>query len=186
MHQDSEYDKYKFKNEVRINCQSRLHICKAVCCRFPFALSRPDVAEGIINWEFGRPYLIAHGEDGYCVYLDREDYRCTVWEQRPVPCRGFDCKYNEKWKVWVNYEKRVVNHELMERINESNEKIYSIPELRSTSNRSTLWDETYIWASGTANQIVLICLYSCNFFAFALKICLLPCQPNPSLFYGKQ
>ncbi|RCV64380.1 hypothetical protein C5S53_09105 [Methanophagales archaeon] len=33
-------------------------------------------------------------------------------------------------------------------------------------------------ASGTANQIVLICRYSCNFSAFALKICLLPCQPN--------
>ncbi|MFV9677275.1 MAG: terminase gpP N-terminus-related DNA-binding protein [Methanosarcinales archaeon] len=41
-------------------------------------------------------------------------------------------------------------------------------------------------ASGTANQIVLICLYSCDFFAFGLKICLPPCQPNPSVFYGKQ
>ena len=58
--------------------------------------------------------------------------------QRPVPCPGFDCEDNEKWQVWVDYEKRVVNHELMELINESNEKIYSFPELRSKSNRSTL------------------------------------------------
>ena len=46
--------------------------------------------------------------------------------------------------------------------------------------------KNYTRASGTANQIFLICLYSYNFSAFALKICLLPCQPNPSLFYGKQ
>ena len=60
-----------------------------------------------------------------------------VWDQRPVPCRGFDCGDNKKWHVWV-YEKRVVNHELMEQINESNEKIYSFPELRSKSDKSTL------------------------------------------------
>jgi len=124
MHQDSEYDKYTFKHEVRVDCQSRLHICKAVCCRFPFALSRQDVEEGIINWEFGRPYLIAHDEDGYCVHLDRKNYRCRVWEQRPVPCRGFDCKDNEKWKVWEDYGEMVVNEGLMEQIEESNRKVY--------------------------------------------------------------
>ena len=114
------------------------HICKAICCKFPFALSRQDVEEGAIRWEFGRPYLIAHDNDGYCVHLDRESYRCMVWKQRPVPCHGFDCEDNEKWQVWADYEKRVVNHELMEQINESNEKIYSIPELRSKSDKSTL------------------------------------------------
>jgi len=30
------------------------------------------VEEGVIRWEFGRPYLIAHGAVGYCVHLDRE------------------------------------------------------------------------------------------------------------------
>lgn len=35
----------------------------------------------------GRPYLMtAHGADDYCVHLDWESCRCTVWEQRPVPC----------------------------------------------------------------------------------------------------
>jgi hypothetical protein len=33
------------------------------------------VEEGDIGWEFGRPYLIAHGADGYCVHPDRESYR---------------------------------------------------------------------------------------------------------------
>ena len=53
-------------------------------------------------------------------------------------CRGFECQDKEKWQVWVDYEKRIVNHELMERINESNEKIYSSSEFRSNSNKSTL------------------------------------------------
>lgn len=106
LYQDPECDKYTFEHEAEVDCQSRRHLCKAVCCKFPFALSKQDVVEGVIRWEFGRPYLIAHGADGYCVHLDRESYRCTVWEQRPVPCRGFDCEDNEKWKVWADYGDR--------------------------------------------------------------------------------
>ncbi|MBW2663024.1 MAG: YkgJ family cysteine cluster protein [Deltaproteobacteria bacterium] len=138
MYQDIESDKYIFEHEAKVDCQSRLPFCKAICCKFPFALSRQDVEEGIVKWEFARPYLINHDPEGYCSHLDRETYRCTVHENRPLPCRGFDCQDNEKWQVWVDYEKRVVNHELMEQINESNEKIYSISELRSKSDGSTL------------------------------------------------
>lgn len=90
MYQDPEYDKYTFEHEARVDCQSWLHTCKAICCRFPFALSKQDVEERIIRWNFGRPYLIAHNADGYCVHLDRKTYQCTVHESRPVPCCGFD------------------------------------------------------------------------------------------------
>lgn len=128
MYQDPEYDKYTFEHEARVDCHSRLHICKAICCKFPFALSRQDVEEGIIRWEFGRPYLIAHDADGYCVHLDRRTYQCPVHENRPVPCRGFDCKDNEKWKVWLDYQKKIINPELIEHINQGNEKIYFYSE----------------------------------------------------------
>jgi len=43
--------------------------------------------------------MIARGAVGYCAHPDRDSYRYTVWEQRPVPCRGFDSEDNEKWKV---------------------------------------------------------------------------------------
>ncbi|MCE8425207.1 MAG: hypothetical protein J5U17_05460 [Candidatus Methanoperedens sp.] len=125
MYQDPEYDKYAFDREADVDCQSRLDTCKAICCKLPFALSRQDVEEGIIRWEFGRPYLIAHGDDGYCIHMDRETYGCTVREYRTVPCRGFDCKNNEKWKIWVDYEKKIPNPELMDRIDMDNIKIYS-------------------------------------------------------------
>jgi Fe-S-cluster containining protein len=85
MYQDLEYDKYNFEHEARVDCQSRLHICKAMCCRFPFALSKQDVEERIIHTDFGRPYLILHDADGYCVHLDRKTYQCTVHENCPVP-----------------------------------------------------------------------------------------------------
>lgn len=125
MYQDPEYDKYTFDQEAYVDCESRLAVCKAVCCKLPFALSRQDVEEGIIRWEFGRPYLIAHGDDGYCVHMDRNTYRCTVREHRTVPCRGFDCKDNEKWHIWVDYERKILNPELEERIDSDNGKIYS-------------------------------------------------------------
>jgi Fe-S-cluster containining protein len=124
MYQDPEYDKYTFEHEADSDCLERLDICKAICCKFPFALSRQDVEEGIIRWEFGRPYLIAHGDDGYCVHLDRETYKCTVREHRTVPCRGFDCRDNEKWKVWEDYEKEIINPELAEKIEKENGEIY--------------------------------------------------------------
>ena len=92
MYQDPEYDKYTFDQEADVDCRSRLDICKEVCYKLPFALSRQDVEEGIIRWEFGRPYFIAHGEDGYCVHMDMNIYKCTVREHRTVPCRGFNCR----------------------------------------------------------------------------------------------
>jgi Fe-S-cluster containining protein len=125
MYQDPEYDKYTFDQEADVDCESRLDTCKAVCCKLPFALSRQDVEEGIIRWEFGRPYLIAHGDDGYCVHLDRNTYKCTVREHRTVPCRGFDCRNNKQWHVWEDYEKKILNPELEERIDNDNRKIYT-------------------------------------------------------------
>ena len=127
LYQDSEEDKYTFEHEADVDCQSRLDTCKAVCCKFPFALSKQDVREGLVRWEFARPYLIAHGSDGYCVHLDRETYRCTVREQRPLPCRGFDCHENEIWHVWLDYDKKIINPALIEETNEKVGKFYKFP-----------------------------------------------------------
>ncbi len=129
MYQDPECDKYAFEKEADVDCTSRLHICKAICCKLPFALSRQDVEERIIRWEFGRPYLIAHGLDGYCIHLDRKTYLCTIRENRSVACRGFDCRDNARWKVWLDYEKNIINPDLMEKIDVDNRKIYSSSEL---------------------------------------------------------
>lgn len=110
--QDDERDKYAFSETVEIDCASRVHLCKAACCRMSFALSQQDVEEGAIKWDLGRPYLIAQDSDGYCRHLDREANRCTVREQRPLPCRGYDCRRDER--VWLDFEERIINPQLEE------------------------------------------------------------------------
>jgi Fe-S-cluster containining protein len=111
-----------------VDCKSCLRACKAMCCKIPFALSKQDVEEGIVQWEFGRPYLIAHNSDGYCVHLDRNTYQCSIHERRPVPCRGFDCRDNQKWEVWEDFENKRLNADLEEKIAKSNSGFYTTPK----------------------------------------------------------
>jgi Fe-S-cluster containining protein len=109
--QDPEYDKYTFQDGVAINCRERVHLCHGACCRIPFALSKQDVREGHIRWELGQPYLIAHGQDGYCEHFDRQGSGCTVYEKRPVPCRGFDCSKDSR--IWSDFETMVPKPDIL-------------------------------------------------------------------------
>ena len=105
-----EQDKYSFTGTAEIDCENRVHLCKAACCRMSFALSQQDVEEGVIKWDLGRPYLIAQGEDGYCCHLDCATKRCKARERRPLACRGYDCR-NDK-RIWIDFEKKIINPEL--------------------------------------------------------------------------
>lgn len=108
--QNPEYDKYTFQKGVDINCGKRIHLCQAACCRLPFALSKQDIREGIVRWDLGRPYMIDQGKDGYCNHMNRETLRCTAYENRPVPCRAFDCRTNKR--IWLDFDKMIVNPEI--------------------------------------------------------------------------
>jgi hypothetical protein len=110
MLQDPEYDKYSFEEEVEIDCVNRVHLCHAACCRLPFALSRQDIREGVVHWDLGQPYLIAHNGNGACCHLDPDSRACGVWAQRPVPCRAFDCR--EDQRIWLDFEHRIINPEI--------------------------------------------------------------------------
>jgi Fe-S-cluster containining protein len=107
--QEKEQDKYAFE-PVKIDCEARLPICKAACCKMRFALSKQDVEEGIVKWEFGRPYLIARGEDDYCIHMDRGRLYCTIHSHRPVPCRGYDCRSDKR--VWADFEAKIISSDL--------------------------------------------------------------------------
>jgi Fe-S-cluster containining protein len=110
--QENEQDKYTFDQEVEIDCARRIHICHAICCRLDFALSKQDIEEGILKWNLGRPYMIAKDADGYCQHLDRDRCQCTVREHRPVACRGYDCRKDER--IWLDFEKGIINPKLDE------------------------------------------------------------------------
>jgi Fe-S-cluster containining protein len=117
--QEKEQDKYGL-DEVLIDCESRRPLCKAACCKLSFALSRQDIEESIVKWDLGHPYMVAKEGDGYCVHIDKTTYKCKIWENRPVPCRGFDCR-NDK-RIWLDFEKMVINLELPEVFERKDEK----------------------------------------------------------------
>jgi len=110
--QDFEVSKYDFTGSPVIDCEARMPLCGAACCKLPLALSSEDVREGVVKWELGRPYMIARGADHYCVHLDRQTHRCGVYQQRPIPCRGYDCRKDTR--IWLDFEARVVNPRINE------------------------------------------------------------------------
>jgi Fe-S-cluster containining protein len=109
--QETEQDKYGF-DEVQIDCESRRQLCKAACCKLSFALSRQDIEESIVKWDLGHPYMVAKEGDGYCVHNDKTTCKCKIWDNRPVPCRGFDCR-NDK-RIWLDFENEIINPKLPE------------------------------------------------------------------------
>lgn len=122
VYQDPEMNKYDFDKEADVDCKNHTQACKAVCCKFPFALSRQDIGEGKIKWDFARPYMIAHDQDGYCTHLDRKTFECTVREHRPVPCRGFDCRNNKRWQVWLDFDRQITSSALFEALKNTEDK----------------------------------------------------------------
>jgi hypothetical protein len=109
--QEPEYDKYTFQAEAKIDCENRVHLCKAACCRLPFALSKQDIREGVVRWDLGQPYIIAQEKDGYCSHFDRSCQNCTIRQHRPVPCRAYDCRKDNK--IWLNFDKKIINPDIL-------------------------------------------------------------------------
>jgi hypothetical protein len=113
---DAKYDDVTPDNEARIDCADRVSLCRAVCCRLPFALTEKEVRKGVIRWNFGRPYLIARGADGYCSHFDRGRFTCEIYEDRPVSCRLFDCRTDARWPIWEDFEAKSVNNDLLNKV----------------------------------------------------------------------
>jgi Fe-S-cluster containining protein len=100
-------DKYSFDGEVFIDCASRVHLCKARCCAFAFYLTEQDLDEGIVRWDYGRPYWIQTGKDGYCAHCEPGTWRCRIHAQRPYVCRAYDCRNDQR--IWLDFEHMVPN-----------------------------------------------------------------------------
>jgi Fe-S-cluster containining protein len=92
-----------------IDCEARLPLCKAVCCRLRFPLTVEEIESGPVKWELGRPYFNRHGPHGYCHCIDEETLGCTVYDERPRPCRQYSCAGDPR--IWKDFEGRVINQE---------------------------------------------------------------------------
>jgi Fe-S-cluster containining protein len=91
-----------------VNCEERLHLCQAACCRLGFALSADEVEAGVVRWDLGRPYFIRHEADGACTHLDPKRRCCGVYGQRPAVCRGYSCAGDTR--IWKDFDAMELNH----------------------------------------------------------------------------
>lgn len=107
---DEDADKYGQRNSVEIDCDERIPLCRGACCRLKFALTVQDLEEGKVKWDLGHPYMIRHGDDGYCFHNERATHHCTVYENRPIVCRSYDCRKDKR--IWTDFENRIINPEL--------------------------------------------------------------------------
>ncbi len=108
--QASDTSKYALESSPRIDCENRIPLCQAACCKMHFALSREDLEEGKIRWDVGQPYVIAQGADGWCVHLDRATRGCGCYAARPLVCRTYDCRNDTR--IWLDFERRIVNPQI--------------------------------------------------------------------------
>lgn len=98
-------DKYEVETSSP-PCEELLPLCGARCCQMEFPLSTADLDEGVIRWDYGRPYLIRQrASDGFCVHNDPSTHGCSVHAQRPGTCRRYDCRTDAR--VWIDYDQRI-------------------------------------------------------------------------------
>ena len=98
-------DKYAATDLPQIDCAARLPLCKGRCCRLSFPLTFQDLDEGLIRYDYLKPYIIRQGADGYCVHSSPDTRTCTVYHARPGVCRTYDCRKDTR--VWKDFDNRI-------------------------------------------------------------------------------
>ncbi len=99
-------DKYALEDLPKIDCASIMPICEARCCKLNVFLSAQDLDEGLMTWDYGKPYQIRKREDDYCWHSEPGTHRCGVYQHRPAVCRTYDCRKDKR--IWVDFEKRIL------------------------------------------------------------------------------
>lgn len=80
--------------ESSVDCVSKISLCRANCCSLVFALTQEEVKKGFYQYNPDRPYYMARDADGFCPYLDRATFFCSIHDRRPLRCRKYTCEHN--------------------------------------------------------------------------------------------
>lgn len=99
-------DKYALKDLPDIDCASIIPICKARCCQLSVFCSAQDLDEGVVKWDYSRPYRIRKREDNYCVHSEPETKQCGIYDKRPAICRTYDCRKDRR--IWRDFDQRIL------------------------------------------------------------------------------
>ena len=83
---DLAYDPYAESVDPSVHCNT----CEAVCCRLTVYVMVGDVVPAwlTVHDEHGMEQM-ERSDDGWCVALDRNTMRCTIYDSRPGVCRKF-------------------------------------------------------------------------------------------------
>ena len=100
-------DKYQQPGVPDLDCRAIIPICQARCCKLTFFLSKQDLDERVVEWDYSAPYRIRHNEEGRCVHQHKEEHVCTVYEKRPGLCRSYDCRKDKR--IWKDFENKIPN-----------------------------------------------------------------------------
>lgn len=95
--------------EVLVDCEARMPVCHAVCCRLKFPLSAEEVDAGAVKWDIGHPYIIRQESDGFCTHNDTSTGGCGVYADRPAVCRRYSCAGDTR--IWKDFDAMVLNQE---------------------------------------------------------------------------
>jgi Fe-S-cluster containining protein len=64
--------------------------CQACCCQLQVILMPGDAPPAhLVEIEEHGLSVMRRGDDGWCVALDRDTMRCTIYARRPQVCRDF-------------------------------------------------------------------------------------------------
>lgn len=100
-------DKYALESLPEIDCAAILPICRARCCTLDVTLTRQDLDERKLHWNYATPYVLQRREsDGRCVHCDETTGGCGAYEVRPSMCRVYDCR--DDHRIWIDFDKRIL------------------------------------------------------------------------------
>lgn len=105
-------DKYSHPESIAVNCEERVHLCRAACCCLDVLLTEQDIVEGHAAWDPGEPYFVRRRSDGFCCHI--QDRNCGIYDTRPLTCRSYSCGTDERiWKDFDNNEPNVESIEAL-------------------------------------------------------------------------
>ncbi len=103
-------DEHKPAQSIReIDCDARIHLCRAACCRMSFALTAREVQAGRVKWDHGQPYYIRQEANGYCSHQQAEGHQCDIYRHRPGVCRRYTCI--DDARIWKDFDAMEINRE---------------------------------------------------------------------------
>lgn len=98
---------------VDLDCSAHHATCNAACCTsFNVFLTAEEAASNKYLWDIAMPYRLLVDDDGTCVYFDRDNFKCSIWKDRPASCRHFDCRSDGR--IWEDYPQRTLSAMMMD------------------------------------------------------------------------